>query len=310
MAAKRAEIHEVVLNNTGVPLEGASVQVNVRGGGAATVYEAETGGTTVANPIMTTAQGRIEGWLEEGSYDLVVSGTGITTYTQRFEAVSGANSPGKVLTTTGDLVYAESAGDIARLAIGSTGQVLKVAAGLPSWGSVGATLVTALPGSPSDGDEIIFTDSLTAPTYRWHLQYESGDSKWHFVGGAPLFAEVATQESTNSTTYAALATAGPAITLPLAGDYEVEVGCFTVQDGSLASAVDVFMSYDIGATGAVDADAAKTRHDSSQTGDTISRPRRKTGLTAVTLTAKYKIGASDTVNFANRWMRVTPVKLG
>lgn len=88
----RAEISETVsktLSGFLAPAGGASVQVNVRGGGAATVYAAATGAATVANPVPSDAAGRIEGWLEPGSYDLVVSGSGFATYTQRFEAVSG-----------------------------------------------------------------------------------------------------------------------------------------------------------------------------------------------------------------------------
>lgn len=89
----RVELRDTVLRNhagTLVPAAGASVQVNVRGGGAATVYAAATGATTLTNPLTATAEGNIEGWVDEGSYDLVISGTRITTYTQRFEAVAGA----------------------------------------------------------------------------------------------------------------------------------------------------------------------------------------------------------------------------
>lgn len=148
MAAPRVEIPEVVLASTGAPVSGASVQVNLRGAGAATVYAAETGGTTSANPILTDANGRIEGWLEEGSYDLVVSGTGLTTYTQPFEAVRGSNSPGKIVTTAGDIIYATSANNIARLGIGTSGQVLTVASGVPSW---------------SGGNGISIYDRVTTP---------------------------------------------------------------------------------------------------------------------------------------------------
>lgn len=42
------------------------------------------------------------------------------------------------LTTTGDMIYEASAGSAARLAIGTSGQVLTVAAGIPSWATVGA----------------------------------------------------------------------------------------------------------------------------------------------------------------------------
>ena len=48
-----------------------------------------------------------------------------------------------VFTTTGDLLYASAASSPARLGIGSTGQVLKVSGGVPSWGadSSGMTLL-------------------------------------------------------------------------------------------------------------------------------------------------------------------------
>lgn len=49
------------------------------------------------------------------------------------------------LTTTGDTLYASAANTPARLAIGTTGQVLTVAGGLPSWAApAGATFVGCL----------------------------------------------------------------------------------------------------------------------------------------------------------------------
>ena len=92
--------------------------------------------------------------------------------------------------------------------------------------TVGATLVTALPGSPTDGQEVILVDSLTAPTYSWRLRYSSGisdASKWLFVGGIPATVLVATAESTSTTaSFVDLATVGPAFTVPRAGIYLVE----------------------------------------------------------------------------------------
>lgn len=96
----RVEISEAVFKTAGVGsavlqvASGASVQVNIRGGSAATVYSAATGAGTLSNPLTTDANGRIEGWLDEGSYDLVVSGAGLTTYTERFEAVAGTVGSG------------------------------------------------------------------------------------------------------------------------------------------------------------------------------------------------------------------------
>jgi hypothetical protein len=46
--------------------------------------------------------------------------------------------PFKKLTTTGDLLYASAANTASRLAIGTTGQVLEVVGGVPTWGQVDA----------------------------------------------------------------------------------------------------------------------------------------------------------------------------
>jgi hypothetical protein len=71
--AARVEIGDVVIDGIGRPVSGASVQVNRRSGGAATVYSGPDG-DPVGNPITTDTFGRIEGWVAEGSYDLVASG--------------------------------------------------------------------------------------------------------------------------------------------------------------------------------------------------------------------------------------------
>jgi hypothetical protein len=53
--------------------------------------------------------------------------------------VKWADSPANTLTTTGDLYYASSANTPARLAIGSTNQVLTVAGGVPTWAAGSST---------------------------------------------------------------------------------------------------------------------------------------------------------------------------
>lgn len=199
---------------------------------------------------------------------------------------------------------------IAILDGGSSGQVLtRIGASDVDWSSGQAQLVTALPPTPNDGDEIILVDSATAPTYAWHLRYiaAKATNKWQFVGGAPLLAEVTASETTTSTSFVALTTGGPSIPLPVAGDYFVEVG-FT--GGNDAGGRGAAMSYDIGGTGAVDADMATSGYDTNVF-PSVSRVRKKAGLTAVTLTAKYRVANSvGTATFSNRWMRVTPIALG
>ena len=169
-----------------------------------------------------------------------------------------------------------------------------------------ASYVTALPSNPADGDEVIFVDSLTAPTYAWHLRYVAARSsnKWVFIGGSPLSAAVATSETSSSTTYAALATAGPSVTIPVAGDYIVEHGS-TLSSGTNATGRH---SYDIGGTGAVDADSVATEYVGA-VGPTSVFRRKAKSLTAVTLTSKYKT-SGGTVTVVERFLAVTPVAIG
>lgn len=102
----RAKVTEAILDSTGTPVTGASVQVNLRASSAATLYAAESGGTTVANPATTTS-GRIDAWVDEGSYDLVVTYAG-STATYPFEAKKGFSSTDTM--TVGTITFG-AAGD-------------------------------------------------------------------------------------------------------------------------------------------------------------------------------------------------------
>lgn len=192
----------------------------------------------------------------------------------------------------------------------STGQTPPAPAAPPA--VLAIPLVTSLPVSPFDGQEVILTDSLTAGTYFWRLRYTAGITdayKWVFIGGALGFSEVPTAEAPGSSgAYVALATAGPLFALPRPGIYDVAIGAY---QSPTNNATLPHMSYDIGATGAVDADALRpdVAGTGSISGPQGSKERRKTFVSAVTLTAKYKQAAAATT-FKDRWMRITPVRIG
>jgi len=61
------------------------------------------------------------------------------------------------LTTTGDIYYASSASTPARLGIGSSGQVLTVASGIPSW-----VTIDALPSQSGNSGKFLTTNGTTA----------------------------------------------------------------------------------------------------------------------------------------------------
>jgi hypothetical protein len=169
-----------------------------------------------------------------------------------------------------------------------------------------SAVVAALPGSPTTGQICVYQTSAMATTHvRWLLQYNG--TKWEFNGGAALTNTVVAGETTTSLTYAALTTVGPSVPLPVAGDYQVEIGALIYNSSSGSQS---WISYDIGATGAVDANAASTYcGGGSIVQISVSKVNVHTGLTAVTLTAKYRTSLG-TATMGNRWMRVTPILLG
>lgn len=175
--------------------------------------------------------------------------------------------------------------------------------------------VSVLPAG-YDTQEVFYQSAgMAAAGVVWHLRYRSGASglyKWEFLGGAALYAEVTTQQSTTSATYTDLATSGPSIDLPLAGDYDVTIGC---RSFSNTNNVSVVMSYAIGGTAASDADILDN-YSSYFTSPAVaswacnaSRTRRKTGLGAVTLTTKYKV-SGGTGYFGPRFISAIPVRVG
>ena len=114
-----------------------------------------------------------------------------------------AKTAKSTLTTTGDIYYASGANTPARLGIGSTGNVLTVASGIPSWaapagGGQNFTLInaggTALTGAQtitvnvSGYNQIyIYIDrasSASASSYmRWRINTDTGNNYYYFATG-------------------------------------------------------------------------------------------------------------------------------
>lgn len=171
-------------------------------------------------------------------------------------------------------------------------------------------VVTDLPTTATDGDEVRFVaDSANGVV--WLLRYrDSGNAyPWEFLGGSPLYAEVTTSESTTSATYGDLATLGPSIALPLAGDYMIRLGAALYNN---TSAADAWMSYDADPVAAADADGVHTTQPNASVASVVThatRERRKTGLGVVSIIAKYR-ASSGTATFLDRYLSITPVRLG
>jgi hypothetical protein len=110
---------------------------------------------------------------------------------------------------------------------------------------------TVFPASPLDGQMYVYAADATNGVY-WAFVWNQAAGKWRFVGGPPLTAFVAIQETSTATTYGDLTTLGPSIVLPFAGDYDIGVQF----QGQAQPGDSARIAYQIGATAPTDVDAA------------------------------------------------------
>ena len=177
-------------------------------------------------------------------------------------------------------------------------------------GFLGSRVVTALPSGPYDGQEVYYVADSTNGVV-WHLVYRaaaSGSFKWEFVGGSPMRAVVVTRESTTSLTYADLATAGPAVTVPLAGDYLVDHGA-TIDSAASGWGI---QSVDPGGAGVPSDDdsISLSRADATNREISASKEIRLNGLAASdSVAAKYRTSGASYA-FSRRYVSVRPVRVG
>ena len=84
--------------------------------------------------------------ITSGTFPIARGGTNITTY------------------ATGDMLYASAANTLAKLTIGSNGEVLKIVGGIPTWGTdtnSGVTTITNIGSTPNSAGGTIAGTSLT-----------------------------------------------------------------------------------------------------------------------------------------------------
>ena len=96
---------------------------------------------------------------------------------------------------------------------------------------------TSLPTSPVDGQECILVDSLTVPSYQWHMRYNAQgttSNKWECIGGmSKTIQQWANINMAVNNTWTPIPTMA-ALTAPYPGLYEVCWGA-NLQIGSLTA---------------------------------------------------------------------------
>lgn len=161
-------------------------------------------------------------------------------------------------------------------------------------------IVEALPATPTKGDKCSYK---AAEGIYWHLIYtkESAEYPWNKIGGPPMNIE--TEENKTGLTSTSYAELGPSLTTPLKGDYLVTTHALIA-----TSSVGIigYMSYSIGASAAVDADALQY---APGWGGEQMRTKKKTLAASTALTLKYKV-SSGNGNFGFRFISIDPIRVG
>lgn len=315
LGANDASLHAFFLG-TGIPT------------GAQTVSVTSTG-TQKKRAVAISLQGnkdlRVEAvkTLEEEVTTLApaaLTGTGQESVVYGF-AQAGATAVGEIAPTAGSTELFESAiattraMSVLRKTANGSGGSQGVSWTLSAKKAIGAFVVavgpvrdfgvvTALPSIAGIGDHCHYVAD-SANGVIWDCVNDGQTTRPWKAQGPPIFEAVETSEQTTSKTYVALTTAGPSVTAPLLGDYDIEIGA-TVGNTAIALS---YMSYKVGASAAVDEDAAILEGPASLTISLGRKKRRASVAAATAFVAQYKVSAG-TGFFSRRWMALHPVRLG
>ena len=116
------------------------------------------------------------GWTTPADTDLVKDGAAAirtlgSSIDSTLKTQIDAQIPDSLLTTTGDTIYASGASTPARLGIGSTGQVLTVAGGLPTWANASSGSLTLLSTTTLSGSSTTISSISQSYTHLFMLIY-------------------------------------------------------------------------------------------------------------------------------------------
>jgi hypothetical protein len=175
-------------------------------------------------------------------------------------------------------------------------------------------LLSAPPCSPFDGQEIYYQVDTNGTI--WHLRYRTGSAstyKWEYLGGTSISDEITTTTGTISDTvnYVDGSPIGPSVTIPLAGEYKVELGAMWNATGANQGG---YVGFKNGAASITD--GARVFYPGILSGSTYpahpgQRTIRRATVTAAGTVCKlqYKAWGGDLI-FTYRFLMMTPVRVG
>lgn len=169
---------------------------------------------------------------------------------------------------------------------------------LPVAGGSGPATVTVLPAGADGDDQVLLVDAVNG--VQWQVRYRAASAspyKWEAKGATPLTSDVPTIESGAGAAVQDLATAGPTVVVPNAGDYDVWYG-------ALGAPTTVFIQLYVAGVLAAGDEFPLPGSDAP-----TSVYRRKLALAAGTqLKLRYR-GPAGAWAVGHRWLSVRPVRI-
>lgn len=107
------------------------------------------------------------------------------------------------------------------------------------------TIVTSLPGSPTDGEEVyVQTAAMATANIMWHAKYRTAIGKWEVLGNTSLYSGGASLDVApgGDGVWTELSTANASLTIPVAGLYDVHFGASAQENVGGAVSGDLFLS--------------------------------------------------------------------
>lgn len=164
--------------------------------------------------------------------------------------------------------------------------------------------------TPFDGqEETLYWDTSASggdTDAYWRFRFNDEDNRWWFVGGSRIFNRIDTYETTSSTSWTDLSTAGPDITVPYAGVYHVDFGCGLLYSSGGAGGLIYGVGLGTGWTSA----STKSPQTNLSTNERTngSHSGLVTVVTELLLRMKYKYWTgADSGGFQDRFMCVAPI---
>lgn len=177
-------------------------------------------------------------------------------------------------------------------------------ASAPSYG-------TALPTSPTSGQEAVLVDNVAAPTWQWRFRWNALSTspyKWEFIGGPPMIMSgggVGGMTATSPTDIA-----GPGMTVPRAGVYRYLFGANIYNGGTFGGAYMTLLQVYAGGAG-IGAQSGVQYHGATYDGAAICGPPSEVTLAAgAVLTIRAWLDrVGSTSNIGPGWINLVPVRV-